>query len=81
MLLLDEPTNHLDVEAIEALIDALKNYTGGVMVISHDQHFINQVCNEIWVVKDKTITRFPGTFNDYKKSILSQLPVVTEFRG
>lgn len=81
MLLLDEPTNHLDVEAIEALIEALKNYSGGVMVISHDQHFINQVCNEIWVVKEQTIARYPGTFNDYKKSILSQLPAVTEFRG
>jgi ATP-binding cassette subfamily F protein 3 len=49
-LLADEPTNHLDMNAIEALINAIQQFHGGVMVISHDQHFITSVCNEIWAV-------------------------------
>lgn len=73
VVIMDEPTNHLDMGAIEALIDALKNFHGGVLIISHDQHFINQVCNEIWVIKSRRIDRFPGEFNDYKKLVLSEL--------
>ena len=44
MLILDEPTNHLDIDAVNALIVALNNYTGGVIIVSHDQHLISTVC-------------------------------------
>jgi ATP-binding cassette subfamily F protein 3 len=66
VLLMDEPTNHLDMNAIEALINALKEFNGGVMVISHDQHFITSVCTELWVVGGQKVMQFRGSFNDYK---------------
>lgn len=50
ILLLDEPTNHLDFDAINALIVALNNYEGGLVVVSHDQYFINSVVDRIYVV-------------------------------
>ena len=49
LLLLDEPTNHLDIDTVDALIEALNMYSGGVLIISHDEHLISQVCDEIWV--------------------------------
>eukprot|EP01039_Chlorochromonas_danica_P000241 gene241-259_t len=73
VVLMDEPTNHLDGSAIDALIDALKNFNGGVMIISHDQYFINQVCDELWLIKDQRVTRYGGSFNDYKKSVLAKV--------
>lgn len=69
----DEPTNHLDMEAIRALADALNGFSGGVLIISHDQYFIKQVCKQIWVVKNHTIKSFEGTFDDYKKIQLASL--------
>ena len=60
------------MEAIEALANALNDYTGGVLVISHDQHFIQKVCNEIWIVGEKSILRYDGSFDDYKRSVISR---------
>lgn len=71
VVLLDEPTNHLDMESINALIGALQDFTGGVLVISHDQFFIKQLCNEIWVVKDKKVTKFSGDIDNYKKMTIA----------
>ena len=59
--------------AIEALANALKHFTGGVLVISHDQHFCTHVCNEIWVVADQKIEIFKGEFDDYKKIALKRI--------
>ena len=73
VVILDEPTNHLDMGAIEALANALKGFVGGVLVVSHDQHFITSVCNELWVVADKKIITFDGTFDDYKKVALHRI--------
>jgi ATP-binding cassette subfamily F protein 3 len=70
VVILDEPTNHLDMEAIEALANALIDFKGGVVVISHDQYFIEKVCNEIWIVGNKTVKIYKGTFEDYKRSII-----------
>lgn len=70
VVILDEPTNHLDMEAIEALANALIDFKGGVVVISHDQYFIEKVCTEIWMVGDKTIKVYKGTFEEYKRSII-----------
>jgi ATP-binding cassette, subfamily F, member 3 len=72
IVLLDEPTNHLDMEAIGALISALQQFTGGVLVISHDQYFISLVCQEIWVVNEQTVRVFDGDIQRYKKITLSK---------
>lgn len=60
------------MEAISALITALQNFTGGVLVISHDQYFISQVCNEIWVVNDQTVRPFNGDIQQYKRMTLTK---------
>ncbi|AMD19883.1 HCL268Wp [Eremothecium sinecaudum] len=70
ILILDEPSNHLDTAGIDALIAALKKFTGGVLMVSHDISFIDNVCNEIWVSEDGTVKKFNGTIHDYKEYIL-----------
>jgi ATP-binding cassette, subfamily F, member 3 len=60
------------MEAIQALVGALQGFSGGVLVISHDQYFINALCNEIWVVKDRSVIPFNGDINKYKKQTLSK---------
>jgi len=62
----DEPTNHLDLETIEALIYAINTYSGGVVVVSHDQHFLSSVCDEFWGVAERKVSIFPD-FNQVKK--------------
>ncbi|MCB9800328.1 MAG: ABC-F family ATP-binding cassette domain-containing protein [Candidatus Omnitrophica bacterium] len=65
VLLLDEPTNHLDFETVEALAVALKSFDGTVFFISHDRTFVNMIATNIIQVKDGTVTRYPGTYEDY----------------
>ena len=72
VVILDEPTNHLDMGTIEALADALVAFSGGVLVVSHDQHFIQRVCKEIWIVDKQQVVTFDGDFNDYKKFVLGK---------
>ena len=50
ILLLDEPTNHLDIESIQALVVGLADYKGAVVLVSHNTHFVREVCKELWVV-------------------------------
>jgi len=69
-LLLDEPTNHLDIDTIDALVQALLMYDGGLMMISHDERLICGVCEELWCVEDGTVFQFDGDFEQYKKKIL-----------
>ena len=69
ILFLDEPTNHLDIDAVNALIIAIEGYTGGVVIVSHDQHFVSSVCKEIWVIKKNRVRKFKGEFKDYRKII------------
>ena len=68
-----QPTNHLDMEAIQALAGALNEFKGGVVVISHDQPFIQQVCREVWVVESRQVAQFKGSFAEYKRASLSKL--------
>ncbi|KAG7691744.1 hypothetical protein KL930_005040 [Ogataea haglerorum] len=72
ILILDEPSNHLDTSGLDALSDALKNFKGGVLMVSHDVAMINSVCNEIWVSEDGTVKRFDGDIYAYKKYILAK---------
>ncbi|KAJ2862984.1 ATP-binding cassette, regulator of translational elongation [Coemansia aciculifera] len=69
-LVLDEPTNHLDMESMDALTTALKQFKGGVVLVSHDERFIDSVCTEMWVCADQKVTKFAGEgIKDYKKMI------------
>lgn len=70
ILILDEPSNHLDTQGLDALADALINFKGGILMVSHDVSIIDRVCNEIWVSENETVTRFPGDIHAYKKHIL-----------
>lgn len=71
ILLLDEPTNHLDIDAVNALILAIECFSGGVLIVSHDQHFVGSVCDELWVIKKGRVRKFKGDFKDYRKIISS----------
>ena len=74
LLLLDEPTNHLDADSIESLIEGLAEFGGGLLLISHHQHMIEEACNEIWICKGNgTIERFDGDFYEYKKMLLNEM--------
>ena len=70
ILILDEPTNHLDIESREALVLALNDYEGAVILVSHDTHLVESVADRLWLVKDGAVTSFDGDMDDYKKLIL-----------
>jgi ATP-binding cassette subfamily F protein 3 len=65
LLLLDEPTNHLDLEMRQALSVALIEYTGALVVISHDRHLLRSVCDELLIVHDGIVDRFNRSLDDY----------------
>ncbi|KAL5082420.1 hypothetical protein RYX36_010841 [Vicia faba] len=69
LLLLDEPTNHLDIETIDSLAEALNEWDGGLVLVSHDFRLINQVAHEIWVCADQTVTRWEGDIMDFKQHL------------
>ncbi|PSS11221.1 ABC transporter F family member 3 like [Actinidia chinensis var. chinensis] len=67
ILLLDEPSNHLDLDAVEALIQGLVLFQGGVLMVSHDEHLISGSVDQLWAVSEGKVSPFDGTFHDYKK--------------
>ena len=73
MLLLDEPTNPLDMDMIDSLALAIKNFTGGVVLVSHDFRLLEQVADTIWVCEHKTITPWPKGIQEYKKHLRKQM--------
>ncbi len=64
-LLLDEPTNHLDMQSVNILVQALNQYEGTYVVVSHDRHFVSRVANKIWYIDEQEIKTYPGTFEEY----------------
>jgi ATP-binding cassette subfamily F protein 3 len=72
ILILDEPTNHLDIESREALVHALNEFPGAVILVSHDPHLVETVADQLWLVKDGKVTPFDGDMDDYKTLLLSQ---------
>jgi ATP-binding cassette subfamily F protein 3 len=64
-LLLDEPTNHLDIQSIEVLVQALQQYAGSFVLVSHDRYFVSQVAYKIWWIEDEQIREYPGTYDEY----------------
>jgi len=67
LLLLDEPTNHLDLEMREALADALSDFEGAIVLVSHDRHLLGLVCDSFWRVADGTVESFDGDLDDYAR--------------
>ena len=65
-LLLDEPTNHLDIQSVNILVQALQQYQGTFLIVSHDRHFISRVANKIWYIEDKEVKEYPGTYAEYE---------------
>jgi ATP-binding cassette subfamily F protein 3 len=66
LLILDEPTNHLDIDAREALVKALADFQGAVLLITHDPHLVELVADRLWLVADGTVCPFDGDLDDYR---------------
>ncbi len=71
ILILDEPTNHLDVDSRQALVQALMEYEGAVILISHDRHLIETSADRLWIAARGTVRAYDGDLNDYRKYVLS----------
>ncbi len=72
IMLLDEPTNHLDIDARAALIQALNNYDGCVILVSHDPHLVEAVADQLWLVKDGAVEDFTGDLDAYRNLVIEQ---------
>ncbi|XP_054620753.1 ATP-binding cassette sub-family F member 1 isoform X2 [Dunckerocampus dactyliophorus] len=73
VLILDEPTNNLDIESIDALSEAINEYKGAVIIVSHDARLITETQCQLWVVEDRTVNHIDGDFDDYKREVLDSL--------
>ncbi|NHB77289.1 ABC-F family ATP-binding cassette domain-containing protein [Rhodobacter calidifons] len=71
LLILDEPTNHLDIESREALVDALTEYPGAVILVSHDMHLLGLVADRLWLVKDGAVTPYAEDLEAYRRQLLA----------
>src|SRR5690606_24928232 len=72
LLILDEPTNHLDVDSREALTQALNEFEGAVILISHDRHLVDACADRLWIVRNGTVTPFEGDMDDYRQQLLAE---------
>lgn len=70
VLILDEPTNHLDIDGREALIRALNDYRGAVILITHDIHLVELIADDLWLVHNGTCKKYAGDLNDYRQLLL-----------
>jgi len=73
VVILDEPTNNLDIESIDALAEALNEYEGGVIIVSHDERLIRDTNCQLWVIEEQSIAEIEGGFDDYRKEVLDEL--------
>jgi ATP-binding cassette subfamily F protein 3 len=72
LLILDEPTNHLDIDSRRALLDALNEYQGAVILITHDRSLMELVADRLWLAADGTVAPFDGDMDDYQKFVLER---------
>ena len=72
MLLLDEPTNHLDMDARASLVDAINDFEGAVVLVSHDTHLVKMVADTLWLVADGTVKPFDGDIDEYQAKLLKE---------
>src|SRR4051794_10112917 len=71
MIILDEPTNHLDIDSRAALAEAINDYPGAVIMVSHDRYLIEACADQLWVVADRAVTSYDGALDDYRRMVLS----------
>jgi ATP-binding cassette, subfamily F, member 3 len=71
MIILDEPTNHLDIDSRAALAEAINEFPGAVIMVSHDRYLIEACADQLWVVADHAVTNFDGDLDDYRRMVLS----------
>jgi len=81
IMLLDEPTNHLDIDAREALIQALNNYSGAIILVSHDPHLVECVADQLWLVADGACKPFNDDLDAYRKLVIRQRRLEREKNG
>ena len=75
LLILDEPTNHLDIDSIEALEEALEDFKGTILFISHDRYFINKVCSRVVAIEDNKFVNYTGNYDYYKDKLKERNPL------
>src|SRR5579864_2249070 len=71
LIILDEPTNHLDIDSRAALAEAINEFPGAVIMVSHDRYLIEACADQLWVVADRTVTNYDGDLDDYRRTVLS----------
>jgi ATP-binding cassette subfamily F protein 3 len=71
MIILDEPTNHLDIDSRAALAEAINEFPGAVIMVSHDRYLIEACADQLWVVADHAVTTYDGDLDDYRRMVLS----------
>ena len=71
LLILDEPTNHLDIESRQALVEAINDYEGAVILVSHDRFLVEACADRLWLVSDGTVKTFDGDMDDYRRLVLA----------
>ena len=72
LIILDEPTNHLDIDSRGALIEAINDYPGAVILVSHDRHLLEATADRLWLVADGKVKPFDGDLDDYRRAVLSE---------
>jgi ATP-binding cassette subfamily F protein 3 len=77
LLILDEPTNHLDIDSRAALIEAINDYPGATIIVSHDRHLLDACADRLWLVAGGRVTQFQGDLGDYQREILSNRGIAT----
>ena len=80
MIILDEPTNHLDIDSRAALAEAINEFPGAVIMVSHDRYLIEACTDQLWVVADQTVTTYDGDLDDYRRMVLSARGMRTNSR-
>jgi ATP-binding cassette subfamily F protein 3 len=81
LLILDEPTNHLDVDSREALIHALNDFEGAVILISHDRHLVEASAERLWIVNNGTVESYDGDMDSYRELLLADRGARTKGRA
>jgi ATP-binding cassette subfamily F protein 3 len=71
MIILDEPTNHLDIDSRAALAEAINEFPGAVIMVSHDRYLIEACADQLWVVADRAVKTYDGDLDDYRRMVLS----------
>lgn len=71
MIILDEPTNHLDIDSRGALAEAINEFPGAVIMVSHDRYLIEACADRLWIVADRTVTNYDGDLDEYRRLVLS----------